>query len=400
MAFIHFYNGRTRQYVGSYFQEVNEPSITIGLNGSITGQIMLEVTADNRSFLQSLCENSHWVKFGLDKVYGGVIENSIIEGSVCTVDVIGSFEYLDKVDAVASHKAAVESGVAPEDDHSWVKVFYGDSPVGVLHEVMRNLQSSMAARGFDGNLFDYSNLRFHTVDSGGVEWERSYRVNSLEVPSVKTVIEDVLQDDGMQLFRIRVSSSVTDPFQFIMEVVTSADVHNVDEATGHVFDIKRSGGDVKRRSFSIAKGTDLEDRSRVERVSFDGGVAYSSLMTAVPKERSGAIRRTAEASALAEGSRHGIVSLTSEHDVYDPLDFIMLDASAGGLVTQGIITEKVIDGRKITYTVQEGDAPSFNGALVKPAGIERKIIFNPLRTAGMVAGVAANRMENSTGWMS
>lgn len=399
MAFAHFYHGKTRTFQQSLDEEaIRNLSFTVGLNGSVKGFMEVEDTLANRSLLSSLKENSHGVKVGVGKSYGGFVESAVRERGLWIVNFIGAWEYFEKVDAIAAHKAAVASGAAHGDDASWVKLFYGDSALGVLHEVLVNQRASMVARGFDPELLDFSQLRSHVVSTLDPTWARSYRLNSLEVPTLQSVISDVVGDDGMQLFRIRVSNTVSEPFKFFLEVVPSASVYDLDEAVDDIAQISRDVGEASRRSFSIAKGTDLQDASVVERVNFDSDVAYSALMASAPQERSGAIQRFATVNAQAHGAREGSFEFTTFSDAYDPLDFVTLDVSADGWNSQGIITEKRLEGSKFTYVVQEGDAPAFNGAVVKQPDLGRRIVFNPLHSAATIAGIAANRRENSTGW--
>lgn len=404
MAFAHFYHGKTRSHVASFTEDVLEVDLTPSLNGRLSGILTIQERQGTKSFLEAIRENSHFVKVGVDHVYGGVTQAAVVEQGIWTIEIIGCYEYLEKIDLVSSHKAGVTSGVSGGDDYSWIKLFYADSSLGILYEVLVNLSQSMVERGYNSSLFDYTNLRSNLVSTGVVEWGRSYRLNSLEVPTVQSVIEDILQDDGMELFRIRVTPTVMEDFRFIMEVVPSASVHSISEATSRIGEISRDTGAPVRRAFSIARGTDLRDNSRVERRTFDSNVAYSSMVTSVAQERSGAIGRQATTAASAELGRLGTFSFTSLEDDYDLLDYIILDASAGGWSSQGIITEKTISvtskGPKFIHTVQEGPAPSFNGVLTLPSSLGRKIIFDKLDRASNVASVAANRQVNATGWRS
>src|SRR5690606_8649493 len=110
--------------VANLSSNVIDLSYTIGLNGSVKGYVEVESTESNREVLLSLKENSHFVKFGLTKIYGGVVNDVKADKNIYTINFIGAYEWLEKVDASASHKAALLSGVANDSDYSWIKVFY------------------------------------------------------------------------------------------------------------------------------------------------------------------------------------------------------------------------------------------------------------------------------------
>lgn len=394
------YHGKTLNKVADLSNDIVNLSYTIGLNGSVKGYAEVEATSNNRELLSSLKENSHFVKFGLSKIYGGVVNDAKPNKNIYTINFIGAYEWLEKVDASASHKASLSSGAASDSDYSWIKVFYSDSTVGVLYEILKNLRESMNVRGYDSSLLNFNSLRnFIISNQSSTIWNRSYRLNALETPTVQSVIEDVLSDDGMELFRIRVSSDLNEAFVFIFEVVSSSSVLNIDEASDSVFNVSQDGADVERRAFSISKGTDLMDRSVVERVDWDDSVAYSSLLNNVPQERSNAIRRSAVTAANAAATRYGTLSFSSFVDNIDPLNYVTIGSDRMNTVS-GIVTEKSIEGNTISYVVQIGSAASFNGVLKKPSDEMRRIIFNPLGSALNVSGVAANRKENATGWRS
>ena len=399
MALLRFYGGKTLAPVANLDADVINLSATVGLNGSASGYVTVEETSSNHALLTSLKENSHFIKFGVDQVYGGVIESVSKEKNIWTINFIGAYEYFGKVDAVASHKAATASIRASSDDYSNIKIFYSDSSVGILYEILRNNAASMTARGFDSSLINYTNLRDFITSSSSVEWGRSYRLNSLETPTLKTIIDDLFEDSGMQLLRIRTSSDLTSNFSFIFEVVSSATAYEIDEEVDDVYSIVEEIAEPERRSYSIAKGTDLSDLSAVERVSFDSDVAYSSSIVTAPQERSGAIKRYAQGSADAASVNDGVLSFSSFSDDYNPLDYVEISSDKMEEVS-GIIFEKSIEGITFTYKIQIGDAVSFNGALKKPTNELRKIIFNPLNSTANLSSKTAQRKQNSTGWRS
>lgn len=399
MAILHFYRGKELTHQSDQTDNIINLSLTGGLNGSVGGYVTIEVTPNNKPLIDSLKENSHFIRVGHTKVFGAVVESVTQESNVATVNFVGGFEYMAKMDAIASHKANVTSGSAYSGNKSWEKVFYSDSTVGILYEALRNNNETMDKRNYNSNLFNISPLRSHITSNTSNEWARSYRLNSFETPSMQDVLASILEDDGMELFRIRVSSNPSDNFAFIFEIVSSSDVVTINEATDNIFGIDNSVDESLRRSFSIAKGTDLEDRSVLERVSFDNSVAYSSLISEAPQERSSAIRRYASSSATNAQANYGQVTFNSYLDNINVLDYVTIDSPSMDAVS-GIIVEKNIEGEIINYSMQTGPAASFNGELQKSSGMYRKILFNPLHDTSVLGRKTAGKKDNTTGWRS
>ena len=404
MTQFSFYHGRNLTLVDTFTDESfvsNSPSYTIGLNGSVSGFIEVETTG-HESLISTLTENSHFIRFcntDNSRVYGAVVSGARVNKNICHIDFVGAMEYLDKVDAIASHKAAIESGAASNDDKSWIKTFYSDSPVGVLFEVMRNNEATMTARGYNSSLFNYRPLRDVIESTSDQNWERSYRLNSMEAPTLKTIINDVLGDQGMQLFRIRVSPDFKQPFSFIFEVVKSSTLRSFNEATDPVFDIRREDTSTVRRAFSIAKGTDLIDRTVVERVGFNQSVAYSSSVVSSPSERSASIRRLAESDIVSKSAGSGTLSFKSYSDSVDPLDFVTIGSDLMPSVS-GVVIEKSVEGQVMEYKLQVGEFQKFNAAVQPSSGGLKRVIFNPLNSTSVLASQTAGRLQNSTGWRS
>lgn len=398
---LRFYSAQTLAPVKNLDEDVLNISYTGGLNGSFNGFVEVEETPGNKDFLQGLKENSHYMKIGLDKIFGAVVESTSNNESGVVINFIGAYDYFSKIDGGPSHRAVYTTVVADENDNSNIKIFYSDSTVGILYEVLRNLSESMSIRGFNSSLFQYGALRNHiiTAPSSG-KWDRSYRINGLETPTLKEVFDDIFNDSGMDLLRIRVSDNLSENFSFIFEVVSSANIYTISEASDDVFDVAEEAGQPIRRAFSIAKGTNLKDKSVVERVNFDNTVAYSSSIVSAPQERSGAIRRLAEGNALSEFSNEGVLNFSSFKDTYDVLDYIYLSSPAMGKTISGFITEKNLEGEVFTYRVQIGGLSNFNAALKKPLTQNRKIIFNPLSRVESLSLRTAQQKNSSTNWRS
>lgn len=398
MPHLHLYSGRTREHVADLSSDVLHMSYTIGLNGSASGNITVERTAANASLLNSLGENSHFMRFGLDKVYGGLVESVSKDKNVYTIDIAGFYEYLAKIDAVASHLASSLKIIAEDSDNYAVKVFYADTPMGILYELLVNHDATMTARGYS-SFFDYSNLRSHLTSDPSIHWQRSYRLNSMEVPSLQQVLTDVMEDYGMELLHISTSSSFSDPFEIVFSVKTSGNAITLDESTDSVFSVEGEDADVERRSFSIMKGTNLKDKSQVSRVNWRDDVAYSATMASSPAERSGAISRLAGENAQNLDAGNGTLTFSSYVDNITVLDYLSIGSDRMDTVT-GLVVEKSVEGTVVSYTIQIGGPTEFNASLRKPQGGVRKVIFHPLKGTAMLAKKTAGRKLSSTGWRS
>lgn len=399
MAFLHFYTGKTLEHVRDLSSDLINISITASLNGSLGGSITIEETSANATFLKSLKENSHFIKVGLDKAYGCVVESATKNKNIWTVEVCGALEYFDKIDAIPSHKAGLTTISADDNDYSNIKVLYSDSPLGILYEVLRNNSSSMTARGFSSSLINYSSLLGSISSSASTSWSRSYRINGLETPSLKSILDDLVEDSSMPLLAITTSQNFTNNFAFVFEVIDEASAHLLDEAVDSVFEVAEDISFGGSRSYAIARGTDLKGRSRLERVNFSSSGAYSSLTVSLPQEKSGAIRRRAIDAAASEAASEGILTFSSFEDNINLLDFVEL-SSAAMPVKRGMVVEKAIEGQKITYTLQLGGEASFGAVLKKPLDGLRKIIFKPLNETSSLSLKNASRKSNSTGWRS
>lgn len=400
MATIYFYHGKSLEFIADYSQDVINYSFTIGLNGSLKGSVTIQETSTNATFLSTLKENSHFIKFGLNKIYPGIIENSFKEKGVYNITFIGCYEYLDKIDAIVSHKATITSAVASESNYSYIKTFYSDSTVGVFFEALKNLTDSMTARGFNANLFDYSSIISSiTSDPNTPTFNKSYRLNSMETPTMQSVIDDILKDEGMELLEVSVNPSMLASFKFIFTIIGSSPVKTLNESIDSVFNISFAMSDSTARAYSIAKGTDLQGSNAIERVNFDSSVAYSSLINTAPQERSNAINRVARSRRDAMIENKGNISFTSFNDDIDLLDYLTITSPKLGEYS-GIIVEKNIEGAKVSFTIQLGEPQLFNGAFTKPNDTARRIIFNKLDSSTTLGIKTAGRQANSTGWRS
>lgn len=368
--------------------------------------------------MERVFENSHFIKIELSgDLWGGVIESAVPsdDNAIFTVNFIGLDEYFDKINAVSSHLAGDTSiSLSPDKDIGWSKFFYAGSAEGVLYEALQNLKQSMSAVGYNSSLLNIDGVRSAAM-SRPSGTSRSYRLNTFEYPSMQSVMRDVLDDDSIMPLRVRVNNGTGSgsTFSFVMGFYQSVQNVSISDAN-NVFEINDSDGDVVRRSFSIATGSDLEDTSRYERVSFENDVAYSSMALDHPSERSGTIRRAAQRNIARERANSGTFGFSMFLEDVRPslLDRVSLSLGDGRTLT-GFVTEINADGRNFQYAVQtylEG-VSGFSVASTlqknyelrsvhfkKPSDDLRRTIFNPLDSANRLSKKNSSARPNSTNW--
>ena len=400
---FHLYHGRDLNHISDLSTSIIHMSITTGLHGSASGHVTVEETPSNSSILENLRENSHMVKYsgdGTGQIYGAIVESATVNRGIWTINICGAWEYFDKFSIIASHKANDASITSPEDDFSNIKIFYSDSPIGIIHEILKNNANSMTARGYDSTLINYAALRAHITTNTNATWGRSYRLNSLETPTLKLILEDILEDSETNTISIKVSQNLetSTKFEFIFNIVNSTTaITNINEDTDGIFEISEESGESSTRSYSIATGTDLRDRSVIERVSFDASVAYSDTTITIPQERSASVKRAATSHIVSESSGEHFLNFSSFSGNYDIYQNITISSAAMG-TRNGTIVEKSIEGTKYTYRLQIGAPTQMASALKKPVDSLAKLVFSPLATTTAVSKREASRKSDNTGW--
>jgi hypothetical protein len=371
-----------------------------GLLGSLAGNGLISVDPASESFLKSLKENSHFLKVYRDGFtpYGAIVEAGVINRGVCTVSFIGLDELFGKVDLTVAHKANAigENTTIRKDDPSWGAQFYSDSPLGVFEAVINEFNETMIARGqrpfikIDGILDFIETLPAES-------FARNYRLNALEFPTLKSVVDSIFEDSEMSAITVELEPG--DTFGWVLGVLTSYTtvvVNVADKVRNITFE---DSGDVSR-SYSLATGTNLSGDTVVSKIAFDPTVAYSSFIANNPADRTTAIDRI-NRSALADADkRKQQVSFT----VFDTRIKIqnVVELSGGTFpLTKIVITQIVVKGRDVTYTGQAvTDAAQIVKGISKPMDEARRLVYGPLRYAGSTAKEVAFKKDGSTGWRS
>lgn len=398
---IRFHDGLgDRPFVRELNVDLMGLDYTAGLHGSMSGNTVIEVQDSNESFLKSLKENSHFLKVYKDEFepYGCVVESAVIDKGYCTLNFIGWYEYLEKIALMVAHKANAigEKTTVSKDDPSWSANLYSDVPLGVFEAAIDELNRMMIARGLVP--FTDASAMLSYIESTNAEiFARVYRVNALEFPTVKSVIDKILEDDEMDA--ITVSVAPGDNFKWILGVLegyTTVTMNLDDDIRNITFE---DSGDISR-SHSLATGTDLEGNIVLSQIPFDSTVAYSSFIASNPADRTTAIDRINRSSMADADKRKNQVTFTvfdTSIRLQNVVELTMDDST----VTKIVITQVAVKDMDVTYTGQiVTDTTAIVKGITKPNSQIRKEIYNPLGYAAETSKQTAFKQPGGTGWRS
>lgn len=398
---IRFHDGLgARPFVRELNVDLMGLDYTAGLHGSMSGNTVIEVQESNESFLKSLKENSHFLKVYKDvfEPYGCVVESAVIDRGYCTLSFIGWYEYLEKIAMMVAHKvmAIGEKTTISKDDPSWSANIYSDVPLGVFEAVIDEINRMMIARGLTP-FMDASALLPYIESAVTETFARVYRVNSLELPTAKSVIDKVLEDSEMDA--ITVSVDPGDNFKWVLGVLegyTTVTMNLDDDIRNITFE---DSGDVSR-SHSLATGTDLEGNIVLSQIPFDSTVAYSSFISSNPADRTTAIDRINRSSMADADKRKQQVTFTvfdTSIRLQNVVELTMDDAT----VKKIVITQVAVKDSDVTYTGQVvTDTTAIVKGITKPNSEIRKQIYDPLGYAAETSKQTAFKKDGSTGWRS
>lgn len=406
MAVAKFYNSTNYTFISD--QSVNVLSIEFdkGRTGSLHGTLTLELTANNRALLLSTKENSHFLAIAGDNGsnQGAVIEDSWVgktgsEKSQFTIKFIGFLEYLDKQMSILSEKTSQygSNTLVRKDDVSGIGNFYSFSPEGLLFEVLKNHEEQMAIDG-TSRFWSYGNIESHIASISSVNWKHSYRLNSLEAPTLKQVIDDIVSDQSLSLMKITISES-GGIFKWVINFSASNTKKSVSNTTGDCFKISFTESDDKSRRKSVTTGTSLNKQALISIISFDTNVAYSHLITDSPYEQTKNLKRFNQKAVQLEVESLGQATFdTYDSTVGDVSDIITVSATT--LDTFSIVITAVsLQGRIYTFTgniVSSGDLKRGK----HPANPMTNIIVKPLKLTASRARKTSFQRPGTTGWRS
>ena len=275
-----FYDGKTyalaksfsSEIIGDTFEYKNSPE------GSASGSLQIQITDDNSSFLNSLKENSHFVSFYLDgesDLVGGIIEDSYTNDGICYIKYVGFAEYLDKIRGISSYHSNDfgDNVIIRDGDLTWEKTFLSDSPEGLLYEVMINLEEYMNGLGYS-KFWEWDNIFAHIHAINSSTWNKSYRLNSAEFPSMKSIYDEIVGDEDCPRLNVRVSTS-GDLFKWILSFDDSSLVYSLNTATSEIYDLSFEFNGISSRANSLAKGQTPNGESVISKIPFSTNGAFS-----------------------------------------------------------------------------------------------------------------------------
>lgn len=275
-----FYDGKTyalvkdfsSEIIGDTFEYKNSPE------GSASGSLQIQITDDNSSFLNSLKENSHFVSFYLDgesDLVGGIIEDSYTNDGICYIKYVGFAEYLDKIRGISSYHSNDfgDNVIIRDGDLTWEKTFLSDSPEGLLYEVMINLEEYMNGLGYS-KFWEWDNIFAHIHAINTATWNKSYRLNSAEFPSMKSIYDEIVGDEDCPRLNVRVSTS-GNVFKWILSFDNSTSIYNLNTATDEIYDLSFEFNGISSRANSLAKGQTPNGESVISKIPFSTNGAFS-----------------------------------------------------------------------------------------------------------------------------
>lgn len=400
-----FYNGKTYQLEKSFSKEIIGESFEYknSPEGSVSGSLQIEISGSDSAFLNSLKENSHFVSFSLDgetDLVGGVIEDAYTNDGIAYIQYVGFAEYLDKIKGISSyHSNDFDNNVTvAENDLSWEKNFLSDTPEGLLYEVMINLEEYMNSFGFTkfwrwDNIFSY----IHAVNTD--KWEKSYRLNSTEFPSMKSIYDEITGDYDCSRLNINVDTS-GGIFKWILSFDNSTTIYDIDTALHGIYDLEFEFNGIPSRTNSLAKGQNSKSEPVISRIPFSNNGAFSDFVADDTTNNStDNVLSINENNISSLKSLHGQMSFKTQ--VAEFADgFQVFNITTDTISSTMVVSEISFDGTEFTIrgntTFLTEDLKKLK--LRKPTNMLSGSIRNPLRESRYNARKGVFEEKRSTGW--
>lgn len=400
-----FYNGKTyeleksfsSQIMGESFEYKNSPE------GSVSGSLQIEISSSDSSFLNSLKENSHFVSFNLDgenDLIGGIIEDAYTNDGVCFISYVGFAEYLDKIRAISSyHSNSFDDNVTiPEKDLSWEKTFLSDTPEGLLYEVMLNLEEYMNSSGFS-KFWRWNNIFAHINAINTNEWAKSYRLNSAEFPSMKSIYDEITGDYDCARLNIDVDTS-GGIFKWNLSFDTTTTMYDLDTSLDEIYNLEFEFNGIPSRTNSLAKGQNSNSEPVISRIGFSNSGAFSDFVANDTTNNS-----TDNVYSINENNISSLKSLQGQISFNTQVaefanGFQIFNITTDTLNATMVVSEVSFDGTEFTIrgntTYLTEDLKKLK--LRKPTNMLSGSIRNPLRESRYNARKSVFEEKRTTGW--
>lgn len=341
----------------------------------------------------------YYCKYGTtQEIYPGIIKGAEIVnlGSIVKVEFMGASEYFETIPIFPFNKPVTGKVVLPEEDKSFIMNVHGKSALelikGIIFILKDNIAKSGSPQHFIGDVLPAEPL------TGGLS--RSYRISGHENNTFGSVLGDLTNDNNLQLLEITTDQRLTDAlFDFRFSLKQESIAHEIDlDSLPGVYSVSFSNEDFNAGRFVRATGTDLSDRQVVVNQPYVNTMAYSFSPVDVPQEKNSNIEGLVEELVANGVPFEGMLTFTMETDNYNLLDYITMQGVPNLGTLRGLIVEKSIAGRTVTYSVQVTPQIDKIAVLQKPAGELRSIIFNPLKENAKNSKAALRGSGYVTGW--
>lgn len=394
------FHGRTYQKVADLNLALDDLDYQEAAYGSLDGNAFVRVDSEKEALLNSMTGASHFLRLSPDEGYpaGAVVKDAHIDKGVCTISMVGFFEYLDMVPLIASHKATAigEATMVEKDDPSWSKLFYAETNLGILREIFRNLAATMIAQGRDPFFVLQGIDEIMVGNSMNTTWEKNYRLNTLETPNMGSVYSDLTEDDEFLPVDITVSDG--DTFYWVLSGKTGYNLTVIDEAVDDVSDVSIERGQRTNRTMALAGGSDPAGNNLISRLEFSSDAAYSAAFTDGAAKSAINITRANRATIAGANKRLDQINFSTWNSELRIFDAIRISGQTLPSL-QAVITQKSISGQQVSYVATiVTDVDELIPGLKKPTSEARRLIYNPANSGDRRSRRQAMEKQNPTGW--
>lgn len=403
-AILRFYDGKNYELVSENIsQSIISHSFTNGLNGSSSGEIVLEVGTE--LFLHNLKENSHFITFGIegyDSLFGGLIDDAFVNEGECHILFSGFNEYLDKIRAISSYKNGqlTENVVVGEDDRTWEKTLLSDTPEGLLYEAFINLEERMNAEGYN-RFWEWDGIFEHIQAVDTNTWGKSYIINSGEYPTMKSIFDEIVGDQDCHRLDVRIDTE-DNKFKWVLHFTTETVFYEINEETDNIYNINFEYNGLKSRTNSLAKGQTVDNESVLSKIPFDNTVAFSDYVAEETTNKS-----TSNAGAINYSNIDSIkklvgqLSFSTQEPYYNVSNVVSINVSPAEYYSI-IVSEVRLEDDDFTITGNIIDSQSSMNKIKvqKPRTVISEEIGVPIAQNNRNARKSVFGEKRTTGWRS
>lgn len=407
-ATLNFYSAPTCQKVDTISADIiGSPNFNLSVNGSENGDITVIINNSNQAFLRSLKENSHFIAFsidGINNIFGGVIDSAVCNVDECHIKYCGFSEYLDKIRAVSSFHVLNGNVLIKDEDKSWIKNLVADTPEGLLYELFINLKERLDQYTYNGTnsfsqFWEFEDIFSVIAAKSTGTWKKNYQINSAELPTMKTIVDDILTDPDCSRFDAIIKTD-NNTFKWSL----SFDKYNHDfsfnTAIAPIYDLTFELDGIKARINSLAKGEDDTGNTVISGVPFASNVAFSDFVNDETTNNA-----TANVSAVNRKNISSLKKMTGQcsfktQDAQFAFVNSTIHITADTDIIDMLVTQVAFDGKEFTIT---GNTVGFSEDLSKlkgskPANLLSDVLGKPLGDSYSNSRKSLFEEPWTTGW--